>query len=158
MKTYSRHNRRNHASPPAEDGEEADDEFRHAKYQRNDKTPHHPTRNLLVCVQALLQVLADRLLQARVLELPHAEWVEPEARRALGAEVNRLFTRACIFGAGAVRPQADLVEGLEIARLGAALQRVEQVVVDVDRVGDVVEERVGVGLEGGCVCLASLLV
>lgn len=131
-RTHSRHNRRNHTSPPAEDSEEADDEFRHAKHQRNDERPDHPSGHLLVCVQALLQVLTNRLLQARVLELPHGERVEPEARRALGAKVNRLFTGACIFRAGAVRPQADLVECLELAGLGAALECVEQVVIDVD--------------------------
>jgi hypothetical protein len=112
--TYGRYDGGDKTSPAAEDCEKANDEFGHAQNQRNNKTPHHPSRNLLVRVQTLLQVVANHLLRARVLELPYAEGVEPEVGLRLGAPGDGLGARLLVFVAFAVGPETDLVEVLEI--------------------------------------------
>lgn len=74
-----RHNSCNERAPAREDGEEAEDELRCCEDERNGICPDHPARDLLVCVEALLQLLrADDVLGGGVLEAPDREGVEPE--------------------------------------------------------------------------------
>jgi hypothetical protein len=155
--TYSRHNRRNQTSPTTENRKEPNDKLGNAQQKRNSKTPHHPPRNFLVRVESLLHVVARNLLCRRVLELPHGEGVEPEVGFGFGAPGNCLDARLVVFVALAVRPETDLVEVLEVLGRGGALERVEEVVVDLDVIGEVVFDVFGVFFEFTCVCLWGML-
>jgi hypothetical protein len=100
--TYGRHNRRNQTSPTTENRKEPNNKLGNAQQQRNSKTPHHPSRNFLVCVESLLHVVARNLLRRCVLELPHGEGVEPEVGFGFGAPGNCLDAGFVIFIALAV--------------------------------------------------------
>lgn len=99
-----------------------------------------------------MQVLAKHLLRRRILEFPHAEGIEPELGRRLGAEGNRLLA-VLVLVALAVRPQTDLVEVLELLGGGGALEGLEELGVGLDVVWEVVEDVVRIGVEGACVGL-----
>jgi hypothetical protein len=143
-KAYGRHDSRDQTSPPAEHREEPNHKLHRAQHRCNGKTPHHEPGNLLIRVQALLHLVPRGLLQTRVLELPYRERIEPELGAGLGAKGNRLRAGGLVLGAGAIRPETDLVEVLELAGRRVGLQGLEQVVVDVD----VVEDGFGGGGEG----------
>lgn len=83
------------------------------------------------------------------------EGVEPEVELA-GRAIGDDFLAVALVTL-AVRPQTDLVEVLELLGGGSALQSLEEVVVDVDVLGEVVEDIVWVGGEAACICLWELL-
>lgn len=103
-----------------------------------------------------MQVLAKHLLRRGVLELPHAEGIEPELGARLGAEGNRLLA-VLVLVALAVRPETDLVEILELLGRGGALEGLEELRVGLDVVREFIEDVVRVGVEGACVGLELLL-
>ena len=149
--TYGRDEGDDEATPAAEDGEEAQDELGGRQTDGNDEGPHHPACNLLVCVETLLEILTERLLRAGVLELPHGKRVEPEAGFGRRAESNGLL--AVDLFALAVAPQTNLVEVLELLGRGRALESLEQIIVELDVVGKVVDDALGIRSEAACVCL-----
>jgi hypothetical protein len=154
--TYGGHNGGDEAAPAAEDGEEADDEFGGAEDQSDTEGPHHPPRHFLVCVKSLLHVVAKQLLRAGALELPYGDGVKPEVGLGGGAVGDGFLARLLVLVAGAVRPEADLVEILEVLGGGGALESLGELVVDGDAVGKVVEDIVGVGCKPACVCLCDM--
>lgn len=156
---YGRKDGSDEAAPSGEDSEETNNELGGSQDSSNNECPVHPPGNLLVRIKALLQVIAKHVLHGCVLQPPDFDRVEPELRvrrRALSDLLD-----AVLLLAFAVRPQADLVEVLEILGRGGAGQRFEQVVVDLELVGlvsDLVEDGLRVGGEITCVCLWTLLV
>lgn len=151
---YGRDNGGDETSPSAADGEETNDKLNGGQDESNDESPSDPARNLLVSIETLLEILAEHLLGAGVLELPDMEGVEPEVELAGGAVSDDLF--AVLLVTLAVRPETDLVEVLELLGGCGALQSLEEVVVDVDVLGEIIEDVVGVSSEAACICLWGL--
>jgi len=142
------------ATPPAEDGEEANDEFDRGQDDGDEEGPVHPAGNLLIRVHALGKLVAKNLLHAGILETPYLDGVKVElefARRALGDGFNALFV-LCAFTVG---PEANLVEVLEVAGGGAASECIEKVAVDVVDAGNLVDDGLRVGCEIAGVGLGS---
>jgi hypothetical protein len=106
----------------------------------------------VVRIEALLHLVGKDLLRARIAELPHIDGVEPEVVLAVRAKGNGLDV---VFDlALAVVPETDEVKVLELVGLGRALQRFEQLVVDLNVVGEVVDHIVRVVIEFPCVRLS----
>ena len=86
QKTYSREDSGDQTSPSGEDSKEPHNKFRSSQDRGNDERPVHPTRDLLVRVEALLEIIAKHILHGCVLQTPDLDGVEPElclGRRAV---------------------------------------------------------------------------
>ena len=106
----------------------------------------------MVGIESLLHLIGEDLLRTRVAELPDIDGVEPEVALALRAPGDRLLALV-VDVTLAVVPEADRVKVLEVVGLGRALQRLEEIVVDVYIIGELVEDRVGIGGELSRICL-----
>jgi hypothetical protein len=111
-KTYTRQDGRDQTSPPREDSKEANHKLSSSQDGRNDKCPIHPASNLLVGVEALLEIVAKNILNRSVLQTPDLDGVEPELCLGGGAVCDLLDT--ILLFALAVGPQTDLIEVLEL--------------------------------------------
>ena len=104
-----------HAAQATEQRQEPDEDLDDGGDQRDDVGDEHPFRHRLVGVQPGFQLLAEELVHARVIELPHLHGVEPELVGVRGAEGHVIaapITSGVIGheGALAVVPQRDVVE------------------------------------------------
>lgn len=105
----------------------------------------------MVRVDAVLEILGERSLDARVLELPDLEGVEPEVVLAVGA-VPVLLLAVLEVGL-AVVPESDLVDVAHVAGGGGALDCLDEIIVGRHAFGQVVDNVVWVILEACCIRL-----
>ncbi len=85
----------------------------------------------MIGIERLLHIAFEEFRAGSVVEIPNIDGVEPEVRLAGGAESDCLLA-ILVLVALAVVPQTDCVEVLQVGVLGRALERLQQVVVDVD--------------------------
>lgn len=82
----------------------------------------------MVNIDAVLQLVGEKLLGGGILDLPDIERVEPEVGLALRAEGNVLLAMLINITL-AVVPETDGVEILHILGLGDALESLEELII-----------------------------
>lgn len=117
------------ASPSAEDGENADDDFGEGDPESDRVRGEHPLADLLIHLETVLELVWDQVADAGVVQTPYIHHVEPEAGLARGAVVDRVPAIRSLVSS-AVVPNVD---GVDVSEGGVAvggLEAVEEIVVD----------------------------
>ena len=112
---HDTHHRGEQTAQPTEQRQEPDEDFDDGGDQRDDVGDEHPFGHCFIGVQPRFQLLAEELVHARVIELPHFHGVEPELIGVRGTEGHVIAApiASCVIGdegALTVVPQRDVVE------------------------------------------------
>lgn len=140
--THCRNDCGDHAAPPGEEGRDTDEDLSEGEDERKHVADEHPPRDLVVGVDAALEVLWERVLHSSVLKVPNFERIEPEVTLSLGAIPVDLL--AVLQVCCAVVPEPNLVDVAHVGG-GSDLQLLERIWGHA--LGKVIEDIVGVVLE-----------
>ena len=110
-------NRGGDAAKAGEEREEADEDFGDRADQSNDVGDEHPLGHGFIGGKACAELFAEELVDARVVEAPDGDGIEPEFVRVRGAVGDAFAYAACTIGTEvpvAVIPQVDMVEVFDV--------------------------------------------
>jgi len=157
---------------PTEQRGDPDEDLHRRGDDGDDVRDVHPFRDLVVGVQPVLELRAEILVRDAVVQVPDVDGVEPVLllRRAAVGHVVEARARGVLGeAAGAVVPEADVVEVVDAEGFGGVVgglgnegvgegvfgEGVEEGAVEVDVGGVGAEEVEGVGDGGGAVGVAD---
>ena len=94
----ARYDCRGQAAQPGEQREEADEDLDYGGYECHDVADEHPFRDGFVGGEAGAELFAEELVDARVVQAPDFDGVEPEFVRVWAAEVDMVADAAGAVG------------------------------------------------------------
>lgn len=113
--TYRRNDGSDKAAPSREDGEDTNYNLCRGNEESNGVSCKHPPSDLLVGLHGAANLVVELLLHICVVQAPHLDRVEMEARLARGAVCDlSLFAVRLVDIAFAVVPDMDIVEVFQV--------------------------------------------
>lgn len=97
--TYPRDETGNQAAQTAEDSRQTDNQFDDRRNDGNRVGHKHPLGHGLVDVQGPVQIAGKQLIDARLVQIPDLDWIEPETGLGLGAVVDLVAIIGLVTGA-----------------------------------------------------------